>query len=262
MGVNERQTHGGVRHKIFSVIGVVLCIILIPILIVNLTLLVKSFTNSDDVPSLGGYMPLIVLTGSMEPEIMEGDLIICHTAEASDVKIGDVIAFFDPDGNGTSVLTHRVIEVTEENGSLSFRTQGDANDSADRLPVSADRLVGEYRFRIPGAGSVAMFMQTAPGLIVCVVLPLVLLIGYDIIRRRMHEKSKKENTDELLAELQALRAEKAAAEKSGTERSGTERSGSERSASAVNAGTAEHDTAVDSGAQDSGSPDMADKTDR
>lgn len=261
MGVNERQTHGGVRHKIFSVIGVVLCIILIPILIVNLTLLVKSFTNSDDVPSLGGYMPLIVLTGSMEPEIMEGDLIICHTVDASDVKTGDVIAFFDPDGNGTSVLTHRVIEVTEENGNLSFRTQGDANDSADRLPVSADRLVGEYRFRIPGAGSVAMFMQTAPGLIVCVVLPLVLLIGYDIIRRRMHEKSKKENTDELLAELQALRAEKAAAEKSGTEKSGTERSGSERSASAVNAGTAEHDTAVDSGAQDTDSPDMADKTD-
>ncbi len=245
MGANERQTHGGVRHKIFSVIGVALCIILIPILIVNLTLLVKSFTNSDDVPSLGGYMPLIVLTGSMEPQIMEGDLIICHTADATDVKVGDVIAFF-PDGSGTSVLTHRVIEVTEENGSLSFRTQGDANDSADRLPVSADRLIGEYRLRIPGAGNVAMFMQTAPGLIVCVVLPLILLIGYDIIRRRMHEKSKKENTDELLAELQALRAEKAAAE---------------RSASAVNAGTAEHDTAVDSGAQDSGSPDMADKTD-
>lgn len=261
MGANERQTHGGVRHKIFSVIGVVLCIILIPILIVNLTLLVKSFTNSDDVPSLGGYMPLIVLTGSMEPQIMEGDLIICHTVDASDVKTGDVIAFFDPDGNGTSVLTHRVIEVTEENGSLSFRTKGDANNAEDRLAVSADRLVGEYRFRIPGAGSVAMFMQTAPGLIVCVVLPLVLLIGYDIIRRRMHEKSKKENTDELLAELQALRAEKAAAEKSGTEKSGTERSGSERSASAVNAGTAEHDTAVDSGAQDTDSPDMADKTD-
>ena len=239
MGANERQTHGGVRHKIFSVVGVVLCIILIPILIVNLTLLVKSFTNSDDVPSLGGYMPLIVLTGSMEPQIMEGDLIICHTADASDVKTGDVIAFFDPDGNGTSVLTHRVIEVIDENGSLSFRTQGDANDSADRLPVSADRLVGEYRFRIPGAGSVAMFMQTAPGLIVCVVLPLILLIGYDIIRRRMYEKSKKEDTDELLAELQAA----------------------ERSASAVNAGTAEHDTAVDSGTQDSGSPDMADKTD-
>lgn len=251
MGVIEQQTHGGVRHKIFSVVGVVLCIILIPILIVNVTLLVKSFTNSDDVPSLGGYMPLIVLTGSMEPEIMEGDLIICHTADASDVKTGDVIAFFDPDGNGTSVLTHRVIEVTEENGSLSFRTQGDANDSADRLPVSADRLVGEYRFRVPGAGSAAMFMQTAPGLIVCVVLPLVLLIGYDIIRRRMYEKSKKEDTDELLAELQALRAEKAAAE----------RYGSERSASSVNVSPAEQNTAVDSGTQNPGSQDMADKTD-
>lgn len=181
----------------------------------NVTLLVKSFMNSDEVPSLGGYMPLIVLTGSMETEIMEGDLIICHTVDASDVAVGDVIAFFDPDGNGTSVLTHRVVRITEESGKLSFSTKGDANNSEDRLPVSEDKLIGEYRFRIPGAGNVAMFMQTAPGLIVCVVLPLILLVGYDIIRRRLYEKGKKEDTDALLAELEALRAEKAAKQSAG-----------------------------------------------
>lgn len=206
----ETGHNGGVKHKIFSAVGIILCVILIPMLAVNLTLLIKSFINSEDVPSLGGYMPLIVLTGSMEPEIMEGDLIICHTSDASDIKVGDVIAFFDPDGNGTSVLTHRVIEIIEENGSLRFRTKGDANNAEDRLAVSADRLVGEYRFRIPGAGNAAMFMQTAPGLIVCVVLPLILLVGYDIIRRRMYEKNRKEDTSALLAELEALRAEKAA----------------------------------------------------
>ena len=54
-----------------------------------------------------------------------------------------------------------------------------------------------------------MFMQTTTGLIVCVVLPIVLLVAYDVIRRSIYEKNKKADTDALLAELEALRAEKA-----------------------------------------------------
>ena len=105
-------------HKAFTVIGTILCIILTPILIINLTLIAKSYINQNEVPSVGGWLPLIVLTDSMQPEIDGGDLIICHTAEAEEIKTGDVIAFFDPAGNGTSIVTHRVIEIVEENGEL------------------------------------------------------------------------------------------------------------------------------------------------
>lgn len=200
------------RHKLFSIIGAILCIILIPILIINITLIVKSYTNQDEVPSIGGYLPLIVLTDSMYPEIESGDLIICHTVKEEEVEVGDVIAFFDPAGNGTSIVTHRVIEVIEENGIYQFRTKGDNNNTEDKDLVPGENLVGEYRSRIGGAGNVALFMQSTTGLIVCVVLPIILLIAYDMIRRRMYEKNKKEDTDKLLAELEALRAEKAKAE--------------------------------------------------
>ena len=198
-----------VSHKVLTAIGVVLCIILIPILIINVTLIVKSYTNTEEVPTLGGYAPLIVLTGSMEPDIMTGDLIIVKQIDGKDVKEKDVIAFFDPDGNGTSILTHRVEEIYEENGTLFFRTKGIANDTADRLPVSEDKLVGIYVTRIGGAGNVAMFMQTTAGLIICVVVPLVLIIGWDIFRRRRYEKTNKQDTEALLAELEALKAAKA-----------------------------------------------------
>ena len=56
-------------------------------------------------------------------------------------------------------------------------------------------------------------MQTTTGLIVCVVLPIVLLVGYDMLRRRKYEKAQKQDTDTLLAELEALRAMKAEKEK-------------------------------------------------
>lgn len=197
-------------HKILTVVGTAMCIILVPILIINLTLIAKSYINSDEVPSIGGVFPLIVLTDSMYPEIESGDLIICNTADADDIKEGDIISFFDPEGNGSSIVTHRVIEIIRDGDKISFRTRGDNNNTEDRLPIAADDLVGIYKTRIPNAGHVAMFMQSTTGLIICVVLPIVLLVGYDLIRRRIYEKNKQTDTDALLAELEALRAEKAA----------------------------------------------------
>ena len=113
-------------------------------------------------------------------------------------------------GNGTSIVTHRVLEVTEQDGKIAWRTKGDNNNTEDRLLVPADKLVAIYEgTRFPGAGNVALFMQTTPGLIVCVVCPILLLVGYDMIRRRIYEKSSKKDTDALLAELEELRRLKA-----------------------------------------------------
>lgn len=200
-------------HKILTVVGIVLCVILLPILIINITLIIKSYTSPDEVPTIGGWAPLIVLTDSMkggEANINGGDLIFVKSGAPEEVAVGDVIAFFDPASRSGSILTHRVVRVeTAEDGSLEFITKGDANNTEDKDAVPEANLVGEYQFRIAGAGTVAMFMQTTKGLIVCVVIPLVLLIGYDMIRRKLYEKSKKKDTEALLAELEALKAEKA-----------------------------------------------------
>lgn len=210
---NPTEEKSSASHKLLTVIGAVLCLIMLPILIINITLIIKSYTNKDEVPQIGGYCPLIVLTGSMEPEISSGDLIICKQIDGSAVQVGDVLAFFDPDSTGTAVLTHRVTEITEQDGALAFITKGDANNSEDRTPVPAENLVGAYQFRIPGAGNVAMFMQTTAGLVVCVGIPLILLIAYDIIRRRRFEAQNQKDTAALLAELEALKAQKAAENK-------------------------------------------------
>lgn len=206
MKMKEQKEKASLGHKVLTVFGAILCVILIPALIINITLIIRSYTNPDQVPSIGGNVPLIVLTDSMYPEIKSGDLIICHTADAEQIAVGDIIAFFDPAGNGSSVVTHRVIEITQEDGSLAWRTQGDANNVADSALVPAKNLVGIYRSRIAGAGNVAMFMQTTQGLILCVLCPIILLVGYDIIRRKMYEKSHKQDTEALLRELEELRA--------------------------------------------------------
>jgi signal peptidase len=197
-----------VGHQVGNFFGLAVSLVLLPVLIINITLIVKSYLNTDEIPSVGGYMPLIVLTDSMYPNIQSGDLIICRETDPASVEVGDVISFFDPQGDGTSVVSHRVKSIIHEDGTLAFRTQGDANNAEDDATVPAENLVGVYQSRIAGAGNVAMFMQTSTGLIVCVVLPLFLLVGYDILRRRAYERSKKKDTEALLRELEELRAEK------------------------------------------------------
>lgn len=200
-------------HKVLTVIGTALCVVLIPILIINCILIIKSYT-SEEVPNVAGTLPLIVLTDSMYPVIRSGDIIICKTAEPEEVQVGDVIAFFDPAGNGSTIVTHRVMEVTQHSDQIAWRTKGDNNNAEDRLVVTEDKLVAVYNdIRLAGLGNVALFMQTAPGLILCVVCPILLLVSYDMIRRRLYEKNNKQDTDALMAELEELRRLKAEKEK-------------------------------------------------
>ncbi len=203
----KKEQAKSLRHLLGNIIGALFCVILIPVLIINVTLIVKSLTDDSTVPGIGGYFPMIVLSDSMYPLIEGGDLIICKTVDADVVQEGDVIAFFDPAGNGTTVVTHRVTEVITSDGALSFRTQGDANNAADALAVPAESVLGKYCLRIPNLGNVAMFMQTTAGLIVCVLCPLALLILYDVLRRRRYEARHKADTEALMAELQSLRGQ-------------------------------------------------------
>lgn len=198
-----------VFQHFWTILGTILCIFLIPILVINCTLIAKSYLNNEKIPDIGGRFPMIVLTDSMYPSIQSGDLIICHTEDPANVKAGDVISFFDPAGNGSTVVTHRVVEVTtDENGGLAWITKGDANNTEDANIVPAENLAGVYSLRIHNLGSVAIFMQTTKGLIICVVCPILILVIYDMVRRKRYEKSRKKDTDALLAELEALRAEK------------------------------------------------------
>ena len=193
------------KKIIVNVIGIILCVILIPILFINCFLIVKGIANKNEVPSIGGNAPLIVLTGSVDPTIKAGDLIVTKKVDAKDVKVDDVISFFDPEGNGSSIVTHRVIgiEIDETSGEIFFRTQGDNNDIADMTPVSEKNLVGRWEgTRFWGLGYVVLFTQSTVGIIVIIAVIVVGIFVYMMIRKRIQDKE----TDSLKAELAALKA--------------------------------------------------------
>lgn len=204
------------KISISTIVGLAFCVILIPILISNLILIIKGYANPDEIPGYGNTKPLIVLTDSMEPVIKSGDLILIKVAEFDDIKEGDIISYFESATERTTTVTHRVTKINyDENGNrVSFTTKGDANNIEDGDKVTKEMLIGVYKSRIPLLGDIAIFLKSTPGLIVAILVPLGLLVGYDVIRRKLYDKKNEEDTNELLKELELLRAEKAKAQES------------------------------------------------
>lgn len=174
-------------HVLATAVGIVLCVLIAPILVMNVTLIVKSACG-DEVPNVGGYFPLVVLTDSMSPAIESGDLAICRTVLPSEIAVGDAITFFDPmstrvEGSASLVL-HRVSEVgAADDGTPQWTTKGDANNVCDLAPVSPDDLAGKCCMNLPRVGHAVLFLQSPLGVLLCVAIPLAVIALTYVFRR-------------------------------------------------------------------------------
>lgn len=92
-----------------------------------------------------------IASDSMYPELQRGDGIIVKKLtdeEKDNLKVGDVIAFKD----GGFIITHRIIEITEEDGKKIYQTKGDNNTSKDVTKKGKDDIIGIVKIKIPYIG--------------------------------------------------------------------------------------------------------------
>ncbi len=122
-----------------------------------------------------GWRVDTVLSGSMEPAIATGGLVVIGPVAPGDVRAGDVIAFRD----GNIDVCHRVLGL-REGTPAGFITKGDANPSPDPVPVSPNNVIGKVVVSVPYAGYGLIFVKTPLGLFVTILLPLLALIGMEL----------------------------------------------------------------------------------
>lgn len=103
------------------------------------------------VPRLFGGAALTVLTGSMEPTYSPGDMVV--SVPQQDYAIGDVVTF-QPVSDDPTLITHRIVAITELPGGTEFVTRGDAN-GADGDPIVADQVMGKVIYSVPSVGYAA-----------------------------------------------------------------------------------------------------------
>ena len=163
---SERKKNKRAGNDVFSAVaGLLGMVLIIGAMIVILIL----FT-----PKLLGYATYDVISGSMEPVIPVGSLVLVKEADPKEIEEGDIIAFSSKDDRDV-VITHRVMENDKENE--FFITKGDANDRQDKDPASYDRLVGRVVRHFPKMGSMMADLSSFEGklLLMCVLSAGVLL---------------------------------------------------------------------------------------
>lgn len=103
------------------------------------------------VPRLFGATPYSILSGSMQPSLEPGDLIVVRPTEIDDIGVGSVITYQIESGQPT-VATHRVVAIGWRDGERVVRTQGDANNTPDAEWVRAVQIKGEVWYHAPFLG--------------------------------------------------------------------------------------------------------------
>jgi signal peptidase len=119
-------------------------------------------------PLAFGARPYTVLTGSMEPAIAAGDVVVAERVEPSEARVGDIVMFRDP-ADQERTITHRVRRIRRAGDHLWFMTRGDANNHGERWRIAADGQLGRVRYTVPAVGQVAVFAGgIGPGLLLTV----------------------------------------------------------------------------------------------
>jgi len=114
-----------------------------------------------------------VYTGSMEPAIPVGSVVVIKLANPENLKIGDIICF---QLSQPTSITHRIINITSQ----GFITKGDANEDPDQWTVKKENVIGKAIFTIPYIGYIGYFVRTPIGFILLIVIPATLIIIIEI----------------------------------------------------------------------------------
>jgi signal peptidase len=132
-------------------------------------------------PFFLGVKSLTVLSGSMEPTIHVGDIVVVRQIEAVDAGVGDVVTFRDP-MDPDKLVTHRVRRISVADGGVEFETKGDANTGTEHWRIADDGTIGLVLYRVPRIGYVLFYIHGTIGRFALVVLPALLLGAYEIWR--------------------------------------------------------------------------------
>ena len=119
--------------------------------------------------NLLGYQSYIIYSGSMDPTVKVGSLLLTRPVDVENLQVGDVITYRSP-GNHTT-LTHRIVSIRQQDGQRVFTTKGDASLEPDPQEVILRGQVSKMGFDIPYLGYVVDFAKSTQGIVLLLLVP-------------------------------------------------------------------------------------------
>lgn len=168
------------NNKIFKfTFGLFKFVLTVVLLAMLLIIIVQRVSNNNI--AVGGYRIFSVVTQSMEPEYMVGDILVAKEVKPSEVKVGDSLVYLgNKDDFAGRIVTHRVMHITEENGYYSYDTKGINNTIMDPV-VSQDQIYGIVCYKTVFFSFLGELMSKALGYFVLCTIVAV-MVSFQIVK--------------------------------------------------------------------------------
>lgn len=168
------------------------------------------------VPIPGNYKVMIVQSGSMEPTIKTGAVVVVKPR--AEYKVGDIVTF-ESEGSSKKTVTHRIVEEKNKNGTIAFVTKGDANNGNDQREIAKEEIIGKMLFDVPYVGYVVAGARNPYGFMAMIVFPALIIIFDEVkkIRSEIKKGRKKvepEKSEPVKSELDTKNLERIVLERS------------------------------------------------
>ncbi len=171
-----------------DIIGIILCVVFIPMLFFNLTFIIGGFFKSDIVPHYLGYRFIIENTTAMEAgnhPIYKGDFVIMK-ADVNNIVVGDEVTVLI----NNQLFIRKVQKIEEEGGTKIYILT--ANNQDGSQSVLPEQVLGAYVGRIRYLGAVMLFLQTTWGVILLIGGPALIFVIFDLTRELKSKRNIKE----------------------------------------------------------------------
>ncbi|PLT32892.1 signal peptidase I [Bacillus sp. V5-8f] len=171
--VKNRMRVKSLVIKATNILGIMLLLIFVYLILFS--------KISGGSPQFFGYQFMTILSGSMEPEINRGAVVLVKSMkDPAALQEGDVVTFRSP-RDSNQLITHRIMDINEQGIHTEFITKGDANLTPDARPLSANLVVGKYQgVTFPYLGYLIEFMKSKLGLIIFLIIPAIYIIVSNI----------------------------------------------------------------------------------
>lgn len=176
-----------------KIIKIIVYIIAVPIIFYNISLIFFSVVNKNETPSFFGIKTFVIISGSMEPELNIGDIVIIKKCSQEELKENDIISY----KYGQSEITHRIIQIEDNENGKEYITKGDNNNVRDSENIKYENIEGKSIGKIRHLGKVILILKNKIVLI-CIILILYLIYAGDTKRNKKWDlrREKREKFEE------------------------------------------------------------------
>ena len=178
-----------------SIISLIKFIVTVIVIVIVAIILVQRFSNNN--MSIAGYRIFTVVTESMVPKYLVGDVLLVKETDATKINLEDDVTYMGKVGSfANKIVTHQVIGIENaEDGTLNFHTKGIANEEEDPI-VNESQIFGVVQAKLAIITKLNGLINNMYGMYFLIIIPLAVIMFSEFRAFKDDEKDEEDDDDE------------------------------------------------------------------